>query len=108
MIPHLCQVGWDFRDPDFGKRKETTMRIVDVREITQLIASPIRNAYIDFSKMTASLVAVITDVVRDGRPPSARAQLQRPLRSGRKRSPPSFPSRSTARYKYTHRPWVFT
>src|SRR4051795_9538421 len=44
------------------------MRIVDVREVTQLIASPIRNAYIDFSKMTTSLVAVITDVVRDGRP----------------------------------------
>eukprot|EP01031_Cornospumella_fuschlensis_P041699 gene41699-biopygen33245 len=44
------------------------MRIVDVREITQPIASPIRNAYIDFSKMTTSLVAVITDVVRDGRP----------------------------------------
>src|SRR3954462_12814995 len=43
------------------------MRIVDVREITQPIASPIRNAYIDFSKMTASLVAVVTDVVRDGR-----------------------------------------
>ena len=43
------------------------MRIVDVREITQPIASPIRNAYIDFSKMTTSLVAVVTDVVRDGR-----------------------------------------
>ncbi|QCK86790.1 mandelate racemase [Phreatobacter aquaticus] len=43
------------------------MRIVDVREITKPIASPIRNAYIDFSKMTASLVAVVTDVVRDGR-----------------------------------------
>jgi L-alanine-DL-glutamate epimerase-like enolase superfamily enzyme len=42
------------------------MRIVDVVEITQPIASPIRNAYIDFSKMTASLVAVVTDVVRDG------------------------------------------
>jgi L-alanine-DL-glutamate epimerase-like enolase superfamily enzyme len=44
------------------------MRIVDVREVTQPIASPIRNAYIDFSKMTTSLVAVVTDVVRDGRP----------------------------------------
>jgi D(-)-tartrate dehydratase len=44
------------------------MRIIDVREITQPIASPIRNAYIDFSKMTTSLVAVVTDVVRDGRP----------------------------------------
>ena len=44
------------------------MRIVEIREITQPIASPIRNAYIDFSKMTTSLVAVVTDVVRDGRP----------------------------------------
>jgi D(-)-tartrate dehydratase len=43
------------------------MRIVDVCEITQPIASPIRNAYIDFSKMTTSLVAVVTDVVKDGR-----------------------------------------
>ena len=43
------------------------MRIVDVREITRPIASPIRNAYIDFSKMTASLVAVVSDQVRDGR-----------------------------------------
>ncbi|KRS11676.1 mandelate racemase [Roseovarius atlanticus] len=43
------------------------MKIVDIREVTKPIASPIRNAYIDFSKMTASLVAVVTDVVRDGR-----------------------------------------
>src|SRR3954468_15559138 len=47
--------------------KETGMCIVDVRKITKPISSPIRNAYIDFSKMTASLVAVVTDVVRDGR-----------------------------------------
>jgi len=38
-----------------------------VREITQPISSPIRNAYIDFSKMTSSLVAVVTDAVRDGK-----------------------------------------
>jgi L-alanine-DL-glutamate epimerase-like enolase superfamily enzyme len=44
------------------------MRIVDIRERTAPIASPIANAYIDFSKMTCSVVAVITDVVRDGRP----------------------------------------
>ena len=44
------------------------MRIVDVREITRPISSPIRNAYIDFTKMTSSLVAVVTDVIRDGRP----------------------------------------
>ena len=43
------------------------MRIVDLREVTAPISSPIANAYIDFSKMTCSLVAVITDVVRDGK-----------------------------------------
>jgi L-alanine-DL-glutamate epimerase-like enolase superfamily enzyme len=42
------------------------MRIVDVRETTRPIASPIRNAYIDFTKMTTSLVAVVTDQVLDG------------------------------------------
>ncbi len=44
------------------------MRIVEVREVTLPIASSIANAYIDFSKMTCSLVAVVTDVVREGRP----------------------------------------
>ncbi|MGO1509977.1 MAG: mandelate racemase/muconate lactonizing enzyme family protein [Actinomycetaceae bacterium] len=44
------------------------MRIVEIRERTFPISSPIRNAYIDFSRMTLSLVAVVTDVVRDGRP----------------------------------------
>nr|WP_294503018.1 mandelate racemase/muconate lactonizing enzyme family protein [uncultured Rhodopila sp.] len=44
-----------------------SVRIIDIREITKPIASPIRNAYIDFAKMTTSLVAVVTDAVRDGR-----------------------------------------
>ena len=44
-----------------------SVRILELREVTKPISSPIRNAYIDFTKMTASLVAVITDVVRDGR-----------------------------------------
>jgi L-alanine-DL-glutamate epimerase-like enolase superfamily enzyme len=44
------------------------MRIVEVREVTLPIASSIANAYIDFSKMTCSLVAVVIDVVREGRP----------------------------------------
>ena len=43
------------------------MRITEIREVTKPISSPIRNAYIDFSRMTLSLVAVITDVVRDGK-----------------------------------------
>src|SRR5258705_6242768 len=45
-----------------------SVRIVDVREVTKPIASPIRNAYIDFSKMTTSLVAVVTNLMRDGKP----------------------------------------
>ncbi|MGH7056341.1 MAG: mandelate racemase/muconate lactonizing enzyme family protein [Acetobacteraceae bacterium] len=42
-------------------------RILAVHERTAPIASPIRNAFIDFSRMTTSLVAIETDVVRDGR-----------------------------------------
>ncbi|MBN9002941.1 MAG: mandelate racemase, partial [Rhizobiales bacterium] len=45
-----------------------SVRIVDVREVTKPIASAIRNAYIDFSKMTTSLVAVVTNVERNGKP----------------------------------------
>ena len=44
------------------------MRIVDIREKTVSIASEIRNAYIDFSKMTVSVLALTTDVIRDGKP----------------------------------------
>jgi L-alanine-DL-glutamate epimerase-like enolase superfamily enzyme len=44
------------------------MRIVEIRENTVPIALPIANAYIDFSRMTCSVVAVVTDVVRDGKP----------------------------------------
>src|SRR5881392_1726050 len=43
------------------------VRITDVCEVTKPISSPIRNAYIDFTKMTSSLVAVVTDVVRNGK-----------------------------------------
>jgi D(-)-tartrate dehydratase len=44
------------------------MRIADIQEKTVSIASQIRNAYVDFSAMTVSVVALRTDVVRDGRP----------------------------------------
>ncbi len=42
------------------------MRIVEIRETTVALESNIRNAFIDFSQMTLSIVAIITDVVRDG------------------------------------------
>src|SRR4051794_13395983 len=43
------------------------MRILDIRHITVPISSPIANAYIDFSKMDVSVVAIVTDVIRDGK-----------------------------------------
>src|SRR5262249_51129450 len=43
------------------------MRILDIRETVVPIKSEIRNAYIDFSQMTVSVVALITDVMRDGK-----------------------------------------
>jgi D(-)-tartrate dehydratase len=44
------------------------VRITEIREKTVPIASLIANAFIDFSKMTCSVVAFTTDVVRDGKP----------------------------------------
>lgn len=44
------------------------MRITAIHHATVPIASEIRNAYISFSQMTASAVAIVSDVVRDGRP----------------------------------------
>jgi L-alanine-DL-glutamate epimerase-like enolase superfamily enzyme len=44
------------------------MRILDIRESTEKIQSSMRNAVIDFSKMTTSVVALMTDQVRDGKP----------------------------------------
>ncbi len=44
------------------------MKIVAIHETVVPISSAIRNAYIDFSKMTTSVVALVTDVIRGGRP----------------------------------------
>src|ERR1700694_2463154 len=43
------------------------MKILDIRETVAPIKSKIRNSYIDFSQMTVSVLAVITDVIRDGK-----------------------------------------
>ncbi len=43
-------------------------RIVDIRETVVPIKSKIRNAYIDFSQMTVSVLALVTDVKRQGKP----------------------------------------
>src|SRR5579871_3202490 len=44
------------------------MRITGIKDIVVPISSSIRNAYIDFSTMTASVVAIFTDVKKDGKP----------------------------------------
>ena len=44
------------------------MRIVDIRETAIPLKSDLRNSGLDFSEMTTSVVAVITDVIRDGKP----------------------------------------
>lgn len=44
------------------------MRIVDIRETVVPIKSQIRNAFIDFGQMTVRVLALITDVVREGKP----------------------------------------
>ncbi len=44
------------------------MRIVDIRETAIPLNSTLANSSIDFSEMTTSVVAVITDVIRGGKP----------------------------------------
>jgi len=44
------------------------MKIVAVREGVVPISSSIRNAWIDFSAMDCSIVAIVSDVMRDGAP----------------------------------------
>ena len=44
------------------------MKIVAIRDIVAPMKSNVANAYIDFSTMTASVVAVVTDRVVDGQP----------------------------------------
>jgi len=44
------------------------MRITNIEERTVSIASDIRNAFIDFSKMNVSVVAITTDAQQDGHP----------------------------------------
>src|SRR5881397_3484452 len=44
------------------------MRITDIRETSIALNSTLQTSSIDFSEMTTSVVAVVTDVVRSGKP----------------------------------------
>ena len=58
------------------------MRITAIHDIVVPIRSAIANAYIDFSQMTASVVAIVTDVgARRQAGRRLRLQFERPLRA---------------------------
>jgi len=44
------------------------LKVTAIREISVPIGSSLRNSAFDFSEMTTSVVAVVTDVIRDGQP----------------------------------------
>ncbi len=44
------------------------MRIVDIREKTVPIEADMSNAFINFSRMNVSVLAIVTDELRDGEP----------------------------------------
>ncbi len=49
-------------------REQLPVRITEIRDETVSIRSEISNAFISFAEMTVSAVAVMTDVVRNGKP----------------------------------------
>ena len=48
-------------------KRERILKIIDIRETVVPIQSDLRNAFIDFSLMTVSVAALVTDVVREGK-----------------------------------------
>src|SRR5579883_2764891 len=52
----------------FSNAVEPDMRIVDIRETAIPLNSTLANSSFNFSEMTTSVVAVITDVIRGGKP----------------------------------------
>lgn len=54
--------------PNSPRGAETEVQILEVRQATVPLKVEMSNAYISFAGMTASVVAVISNVVRDGRP----------------------------------------
>jgi D(-)-tartrate dehydratase len=51
-----------------ARENKDFMRIVDIRETAIPLKSSLSNSSFDFSEMTTSVVAIITDVIRGGKP----------------------------------------
>src|SRR5207247_2754544 len=64
-IPRAVSMALSHTRPTAEQRAE--VRILKIRDVVAPMRGNIRNAYIDFSKMTASVVAVVTNVERGGR-----------------------------------------
>src|SRR5712672_80818 len=64
MISDVLSTSWNQCSRN---RNKAQMRIVDIRECAIPLKSSISNSSFDFSEMTTSVVAVVTDVVRDGK-----------------------------------------
>jgi hypothetical protein len=77
------------------------MRIVDIRETAIPLKSKLANSSFDFSEMTTSVVAVITDVMRGGKPvcgfafnsPAAMPAARKCARASSRASSPRRPKR---------------
>src|SRR5437764_11375340 len=64
-IPRAVSMALSHTRPTAEHRAD--VRILEIRDVVAPMRGNIRNAYIDFSKMTASVVAVVTNVERGGR-----------------------------------------
>ncbi|WP_142025753.1 hypothetical protein [Blastococcus colisei] len=51
-----------------SSERSEAVRIIDIREKTVPIEADMSNAFTNFSKMTVSVLALVTDETRDGRP----------------------------------------
>ena len=67
-VEKWAQVIRDAKIAQIRKLCPSNMRIVDIRETAIPLKSTLANSSFNFSEMTTSVVAVITDVVRDGKP----------------------------------------
>jgi hypothetical protein len=49
-------------------KEQAMVRMLNIHATTASMQSDIRNAYVNFREMTTSVVAVVTDVMRHGKP----------------------------------------
>src|SRR3954452_14765867 len=68
MDPGLAPSARPGMTTNSARPRNDQMKITDIRETSIALNSTLKNSSIDFSEMTTSVVAVVTDVRRAGRP----------------------------------------